>query len=153
MLAKALFTLMEFSTEVRERCWLAWVLEQVEEILENQRDFIRGRRCREGCVVWKEFNCVRDADGFCCRDVTSIVTVMLVGRANIEPFGTVGSPGWSIVCLVVNNCFAACWGQGGVTEIEIAVDLYIVRDGRIDMERPHQIQCDDSLWDKKVPTI
>ena len=66
-----------------------------------------------------------------------IATVILVGWANIDPFGTVGSPpGWSLVCLVVNNYFAACWGQGGVTEIEIAVDLCICRDGRIDTGRP-----------------
>ena len=50
---------------------------------------------------------------------------MLVGWANVKPFSTVGSPGWSLVCLVVNNYFAAYWGQGGVTEIGIAVDLYV----------------------------
>ena len=104
-------------------------------------------------MVGKEFNCVRYADGFCCRDVTLIVTVLLVSWANIESFCTVGSPGWSLVCSVVYYYFAACWGQGGVTKIEIAVDLCIGRDDRIDTGRPQQIQCDDSLGDKKVPTI
>ena len=104
-------------------------------------------------MVWKEFNCVRNADGFCCRDVTLIVTVMLVGWANIEPFGAVGSPGWTFVYSAVNNYFAACRGQGGVTEIEIAVDLCVGRVDRVDTGRPQQVQCDDSLGNKKVPTI
>ena len=67
--------------------------------------------------------------------VTLIVTVIFVGWANIEPFGTVGSPGCALVCSVVYHSFAVCWGQGGVTKIEIAIDLYICRDGRIDTGR------------------
>ena len=104
-------------------------------------------------MVWEKLNCVRDADGFCCRDVTLIVTVMMVGWSNVEPFCTVVSPGWAFICSVVNNYFVACRGQGGVIEIEIAVDLGVVRNGRLDAGRPQEIQCDASLGDKKVPTI
>ena len=104
-------------------------------------------------MVWKKFNSVRYADRFCCRDVTLIVTIMIAGWANIVPFGTVVGPGCWFLCSVVYHYFAARWGQGGVTEIEIAVDLCIGRYGRIDTGRPQEIQCDDSLWDKKVPTI
>ena len=93
MFVEASDTLMQFSTIVQERCWGSWVSEEVKEILENQWDFVRGQRCREGCVVWKELNCVRDEDEFCCRDVTLIVTAMMVGWANVESFGTVVSPG------------------------------------------------------------
>ena len=82
-----------------------------------------------------------------------IVTVMIVGWANIVSFGTMGAPGCSLVCSIVYHYFATCWGQGGVTEIEIAVDLCTGRYGRIDIGRPYEIQCDDSLGDKKVPTI
>ena len=73
--------------------------------------------------------------------------------ANKEPFGTVVSPGCALVCLVMYHYFAACWGQAGVTEIKIAIDLCIGRDGRIDTGRQQEIQCDDSLGDKKVPAI
>ena len=86
------------------------------------------------CV--EKFNSVRYADGFCCRNVTLVVTVMLVGWPNIETIGTVGSPGCALVCSVVYHDFAACRGQGGVTEIEIAIDLCIRRDGRVDTGRP-----------------
>ena len=102
-------------------------------------------------VVWKESNSARYADEFCCRDVTLIVTVMLAGWANIVPFGTMVSPGCLLVFSVVYHYFSACWGQVGVTEIEIAIDF--CRYGRTDTGRPQEIQCDNSLWDKKVPTI
>ena len=136
MLVKALDTLTEVITRGRERCWWTWVSEQVEELVENQCDLIRGQRCCDGCVVWKKFNSVRNADGFGCRNVTLVVTVMLVGWPNIETIGTVGRPGCTFVCSVVNHYFAACWGQGGVTEIEIAIDLSIRQDGRVDTGRP-----------------
>ena len=42
MLVNASDTLMEVSTIGQELCWWTWVLEQVEEILENQCDVIRG---------------------------------------------------------------------------------------------------------------
>ena len=45
-------------------------------------------------MVGGEFNCVRDTDGFCCRYVALIVAIMMVGRSNVEPLRTVGSPGW-----------------------------------------------------------
>ena len=56
----------------------------------------------------KEFNCVRDADGFCCRDAALIVTIMVVGWSNEESFGAVVSSGWAVIYSVVNNNFAAC---------------------------------------------
>ena len=58
-------------------------------------------------MVREEFNCVRDADGFCSRDVALIVMVMMVGWSNAESLGTMVSPGWAFVCSVVNNNFAA----------------------------------------------
>ena len=51
----------------------------------------------------EEFNCVRDADGFCFRNVALIVTVMMVGWFNVESLGTVVSPGWAFIFSV-----AAC---------------------------------------------
>ena len=77
----------------------------------------------------------------------------MAGWSNIEPFCTVGSPGWAFICPVVNNDFAACQGQGGVIEIKIFVDLCLGGDGRVDAGRPQEIQCDDSLGDEKVPTM
>ena len=53
----------------------------------------------------------------------------------------------------MNNNLAASRSQGGVIEIEIAIDLCVGGNGRIDAGRPEEIQCDDSLEDKKVPTI
>ena len=49
-----------------------------------------------------------------------------------------GSLGCALVGSVVYHEFSACLGQGGVTEIEseIAIDLYIGRDGRVDTGRP-----------------
>ena len=54
MPVEASYTLMEFSTKVRERRWWAWVLEQVEEILENQRDLSVDDVAGRG--VWCEKN-------------------------------------------------------------------------------------------------
>ena len=59
-------------------------------------------------MVWEEFNCIRDVDGFCGRDVALIVTVMMVGWSNVESFRSMGSPAWAFICLVVNNHFAIC---------------------------------------------
>ena len=59
-------------------------------------------------MVGEEFNYVRAADGFCCRDVALIVTVMVIGWSSVESFGAVVSPGWAFICLVVNDYFAAC---------------------------------------------
>ena len=61
-------------------------------------------------MVWEKINSVRYADGFCCRNVTLLVTVMLVGRPNIESIGTMGAPGCTFVGSIVNYYFAACWG-------------------------------------------
>ena len=62
-----------------------------------------------GRGVWCGKNStVLEVDGFCCRDVALIVTVMVVGWSNVESFGAVVSPGWAFICLVVNNNFAAC---------------------------------------------
>ena len=48
----------------------------------------------------EEFNCVRDTDGFCCRDVGLIVTVVMVGWSNVESFGTVaGEPRMNVHLL------------------------------------------------------
>ena len=55
-----------------------------------------------------KFYCVRDADGFGCRDVALIVTVMVVGWSTVESFDAVGSPGWGLICSVMDNNFAAC---------------------------------------------
>ena len=68
-------------------------------------------------MVRKEFNCVRDADGFCFRNVALIVMVMMVGWSNVESLGSVGSPGWAFICAVVDNYFAAYRSQGGVIKI------------------------------------
>ena len=87
-------------------------------------------------MVRKEFNCVRDADGFCFRNVALTVTVMMVGWSNVESLGSVGSPGWAFICAVVNEYFAACRSQGGAIEIEIAVDLCVGGNGRVDAGRP-----------------
>ena len=60
--------------------------------------------------MWKEFNSVRDTDGFCCRDVALIVTVMVVTWPNVEFLCAVISPEWSLSCSVVNNHLASSWG-------------------------------------------
>ena len=104
-------------------------------------------------MVGEEFNCVRDTDGFCCRYVALKGTVMMGDWSNVEPLCTVGSPGWALICLVVNNYFAACRGQGGVIEIGIAVYLCVDGDSWVDAGRSQEVQCDDSLGDEKVPTI
>ena len=83
-------------------------------------------------MVWKKFYSVRYADGLCCRNVTLVIMILLVGRNNIEAIGTMGGLGWALVGSVVYHYFAACWGQRGVTEIDIAIDLCIRRDGRVD---------------------
>ena len=104
-------------------------------------------------MVRKEFNCVRDADGFSCRDAALIVMVMMVGWSNVESLGSVGSPGWAFIGAVGNNDFAAHRSEGSVIENEIAVDLCVGGNGRVDAGRPQEIQCDDSLGDKKIPKI
>ena len=57
----------------------------------------------------KEFNSVRDADGFCSLNVALIVTVIMIGRSNVEPLGSVISPGWAFSCTAVNNNLASSW--------------------------------------------
>ena len=41
MFVQASDILMQVGTIVQERCWWTWVSEEVEEILENQHDFVR----------------------------------------------------------------------------------------------------------------
>ena len=55
----------------------------------------------------KEFNCVRDEDVFCSRNVALIVTVMMVDWSNVECMDSVGSPGWAFIFAVVNNNLAS----------------------------------------------
>ena len=41
VLGEAFAKVMQVSTIGWERCWWTWVSEEVEEIFENQRDFVR----------------------------------------------------------------------------------------------------------------
>ena len=58
-------------------------------------------------MVRKEFNSVRYTDGFCSRNVAMIVTVMMIGRSNVESLGSVVSLGWTFSCAIVNNNLAS----------------------------------------------
>ena len=58
-------------------------------------------------MVGKEFNSVRDADGFCSWDVALIVTVIMIGWSNVESLGSVVSPGREFSCAVANNNLAS----------------------------------------------
>ena len=58
-------------------------------------------------MVKKELKSVRDADGFCSWNVALIVMVMMIGWSNVESLGSVGSPGWTFSCVVVNSNLAS----------------------------------------------
>ena len=58
-------------------------------------------------MVRKEFNCVRDADGFCSWNLALIVMVMMAGWSNAESLGSMGSPGWAFSCAGGNNNLAS----------------------------------------------
>ena len=58
-------------------------------------------------MVGKEFNSVRDADGFRSWGVAFIVTAMMICWSNVESLGSVVSPGWAFSCAVGNNNLAS----------------------------------------------